>query len=135
MATKRVLLDTTLLIEFLRKRNKNKTVVRKMSDEYLFDISVLSRFEVEIGLKSDLQRSEYRLLLGRLTVLPLDQPSIEQAVETYTYLRRQNRTIELPDLLIGATALRHRLPVATLNKKHFSRIPHLDLLDLSPYFE
>ena len=36
--------------------------------------------------------------------------------------------IGLADLLIGATARRHKLPVATLNLKHFDRIPQINLI-------
>jgi len=44
-----------------------------------------------------------------------------------------NAKIELADLLIGATALRHDLPAATLNRNHFFHIPQLTLVDLSPH--
>jgi len=35
----------------------------------------------------------------------------------------------MPDLLIGAIALHENIPLATLNKKHFQRIPGLELLE------
>jgi len=36
--------------------------------------------------------------------------------------------IDLADLLIGATALTHNIPISTLNIKHFERIKKLELL-------
>jgi tRNA(fMet)-specific endonuclease VapC len=36
--------------------------------------------------------------------------------------------IDLADLLIGATAKYHNIPLATLNKKHFQRIDGLVLI-------
>lgn len=54
-------------------------------------------------------------------------------VETYNYLKQTNQFIGFQDLIIGTTALHYRLPLATLNHKHFSRIPELELVDLTPY--
>jgi predicted nucleic acid-binding protein len=36
--------------------------------------------------------------------------------------------IDLADILIGATALAHNMPIATLNEKHFCRIAGLDII-------
>lgn len=53
-------------------------------------------------------------------------------MDTYKALKPKNALIELADLLIGATAISNSVPLATLNKKHFERIPNLVLIDLSP---
>lgn len=36
--------------------------------------------------------------------------------------------IDIADLFIGATALTHNLPIATLNIKHFNRIKGLEII-------
>jgi tRNA(fMet)-specific endonuclease VapC len=36
--------------------------------------------------------------------------------------------IDLADILIGATALTHDIPLATLNTKHFERIKGLEII-------
>jgi predicted nucleic acid-binding protein len=36
--------------------------------------------------------------------------------------------IDLADILIGATALTHDIPLATLNRKHFERIKGLEII-------
>lgn len=36
--------------------------------------------------------------------------------------------IDLADILIGATALTHDIPLATLNIKHFERIKGLEII-------
>jgi predicted nucleic acid-binding protein len=46
----------------------------------------------------------------------------------YANLKKKNQLIDLADQLIGATAKSHRLPIATLNKKHFQRIERLILI-------
>jgi tRNA(fMet)-specific endonuclease VapC len=36
--------------------------------------------------------------------------------------------IDLADILIGATAITHNIPIATLNEKHFNRIKALEII-------
>ena len=55
----------------------------------------------------------------------LDSNCIQQAVSIHKALKRKNKMIEIPDLLIAATALTHQLPIATINKKHFERVEGL----------
>jgi predicted nucleic acid-binding protein len=38
--------------------------------------------------------------------------------------------IEIPDMLIGATAKANNLKLATLNKKHFERIKNLEIITI-----
>ncbi len=130
MATPNVLLDTTIVIDFLRKTNKQNSIFMQLLDQYQFYISVITQFETEIGLKSPQHQTEYQDLLARVVVLSIDSPCIEQAVEIHKYLKLNNALIGMADLLIGATALCYQLPVVTLNYKHFSLIPHLTLIDL-----
>jgi predicted nucleic acid-binding protein len=59
-----------------------------------------------------------------LTVLPLDQPVLEQAV-----LLRQQRKMGLGDALVAATALVHRRTLVTRNTADFAWVDGLQLLD------
>ncbi len=43
-------------------------------------------------------------------------------------LSRANKMIDLADILIGATAMTHNIPIATLNVKHFDRIKGLEII-------
>jgi tRNA(fMet)-specific endonuclease VapC len=60
-------------------------------------------------------------------VLPLDDEIVEQAAEIYANLYQGGELIPDADLLIGATALVHRLVIITNNERHFSRIPGLQI--------
>ena len=130
MATPRICLDTSILIDFSRKTNKQNTVIFQLSHQYRFSISVISAFEVQVGIKSAQQMHEYDQLMKEIEILPLDLPCIEQAVKTYHELKSKNAQIGLADLLIGTTALRYQLALATLNEKHFSRIQQLQIVKI-----
>jgi tRNA(fMet)-specific endonuclease VapC len=41
---------------------------------------------------------------------------------------KNNKIIDIADILIGATALSHNIPIATLNNNHFERIKNLELI-------
>lgn len=50
------------------------------------------------------------------------------AAEIYQDLKSRGILIETDDILIAATAISHDLRFATINRKHFERIPNLKLV-------
>lgn len=123
-----ILLDSSVLIDLFRKKDKSKSYFFELlSEENDFAISTITQYEIGIGNKSS--SSEFwNDLYGKLIILPFDQNCSDVAIEVYASLKKQNKLIDLADLLIGATAKNHRIPLATLNKKHFQRIEGLMLL-------
>ena len=66
--------------------------------------------------------------MKNLTVIPFDKTCSDTAIAIYLNLLKINKMIDLADILIGATALTHNIPIATLNVKHFERIKSLEIL-------
>lgn len=127
MAKKIICLDTSILIDYFRKKNKRKSFFFKLVKDYRFAISVITQFEILSGSNEN-QQEFWDQLFSRFRIIPLDQREVENASEIIKKLRSQNKIIELPDILIGATALTHGLELATLNKSHFERIENLSLI-------
>ncbi len=127
MAKPIICLDTSVVIDYFRKKNKSKTFLFKLAKDYDFAISVLSKFEILVG-SNEQQKEFWEKLFKIFEIIPLDQPEIEIASIVYKELKSQNKIIELPDILIGATAINHDLKLATLNKTHFERIESLMLI-------
>ncbi len=125
-----VLLDSSVIIDFFRKPDKTHSFLFQITESYLFALSVITLFEFKIGLKTEKQSEEFQLLISPMDVLPVDQNCINEAVKIYIKLKQQNALIELADILIAATALWHAIPLATMNYKHFQRIPEIDLIRL-----
>jgi len=46
-----ILLDTSILIDFFRKRDKSKSILFQLAGQYRFSISVITAFEIKIGIK------------------------------------------------------------------------------------
>jgi predicted nucleic acid-binding protein len=58
-------------------------------------------------------------------ILPFDRPEAVIYGDIVGLLRRRGQLIEAHDLMIAATALAQGHAVATLNTKHFRRVPNL----------
>jgi len=104
---RQVLYDTSMIIGYLRgKRNCKSKVEQVRNGKIIGFVSVITVFELYIGAF-------------------LASKSSEALKE----LSRSNELIELNDLFIGGTAVTLGLPVSTINRSHFSRIPKLKILD------
>ena len=124
-----VAVDTCVLIEFMRAKDKSKTMYAKLVRNTVpLYISTIVLFEVRAGLNASNQECLMGLL--RKTVcLPFDERTAEIAADLSRKLRRNRIQVESSDLFIAATAIAHDLPLATLNRKHFERIEGLILFD------
>ena len=64
----------------------------------------------------------------RIIILPFDKKANDIAIAITKQLKAKNQLIEIPDIFVGATAVANNLRIATLNKKHFERIPGLVII-------
>jgi predicted nucleic acid-binding protein len=123
-----ILLDTSVLIEMFRVKDKTATFFYRLSNNNNdFAISILTHYEIFRGSNS-VQDSFWTNFLKNIKVIPFDLISSNEAIGIYKLLKTQNQMIDLADLLIAATAIAHNLDLATLNLKHFSKIPNLRIL-------
>ena len=124
----KVLLDSSVLIEMFRKKDKEKTLFFNLSLSYR-DLCISSITYYEIGIGNRRSHTDYwELLSENLNLIPLDKVCSTSAVKIYLDLLKRNKMIDLADILIGATAIANNIPIATLNVKHFERIDGLEIL-------
>ena len=114
MATAELLVDTDVLIDHLRGDH------RLRRDGQRLGVSVVSRCELFAGRGT---AAALRSLLHTMIELPIDSSTAELAGIT-----RRRTGIATPDALIAATAIIHRIPVMTRNRRHFQRVPGLQVL-------
>lgn len=126
---KKLLLDTSVIIDFLRRKDKSESLFYKLSKEELH-ISIISHTELFAGKSIWEKQEAYEILLEvfkGVTIIPL----IEDISEKAGYIRAYNQSNSLIDSIIAATALHHKLDLATLNMKDFEKIKSLSLLSQS----
>ena len=103
-----VLVDTDLFVDHLRGAHALRVGRHRVS------YSVVTLAELVAGTSATAAVAE---LLAAFRARPVDAAIAERAGR----IRRESGIL-LPDALIAATALEHRLGLATRNRRHFERV-------------
>jgi len=118
------LFDTDVLIEHLRGNVTTTEMVIKAANADLAACSVLTRFELLGGMRSN-ERSSIRSLLSALVNLEVTTDVATRAGEWARTFRRSHANISSIDYLIAATAEIHGADLLTRNVKRFPMYPDL----------
>ena len=129
MENKTLLVDTSILIDYYRKTDKENSVwIKWIREGYDFAISSITKYEVYSGATTS-QLAFWKKVFASIEIIALDESCIDVAVEINAGLKRKRKQIEISDLFIAATAFSRGLPFATLNRKHFERIEELTIIE------
>ncbi|HEY4327172.1 MAG TPA: type II toxin-antitoxin system VapC family toxin [Mucilaginibacter sp.] len=123
-----MVIDTNIIIDHLRSKDKLASKLYQLSDEPTLYISAVSIYELYMGATSKDKEKDIKLVTESLIVLPFTDAVALQASKIYHQLKKENELIEFRDIFIAATCLVNGLSIATLNKKHFKRIEGLKIL-------
>jgi predicted nucleic acid-binding protein len=128
-----VMLDTSVLIAAERERLDLEALLWSLEPQTSVAISIITAAELLHGVERantaerKRRRSEYvEWLLRKFRVIDLTLDDAREYSRLWAALQSSGVTIGSHDLLLGATALRLRYRVGTLNINHFARIPNLD---------
>lgn len=125
----RVVVDTDLVIDYLRGKGQGVAVVRDLVRTGRLRLTAVSGFELRVG--SDfLSRRGNIMALFRHRTIPLDLQAALNAGQVASQLKAAGTPIGFADYLQAGICLRHGLPLATRNSKHFNRVDGLELADL-----
>lgn len=119
------LFDTDVLIEHLKGTEEATALLLEASSSGQAACSVLTRFELLAGMRSN-ERSQIRKLLDSLTNLETSPEVATRAGEWARSFRRSHEGISSIDYLIAATAEVHGADLFTRNVKHFPMFPGLE---------
>jgi tRNA(fMet)-specific endonuclease VapC len=125
-----ICLDTDILIAHKRAKtaDKDKTLLYRLAAQgYRYAVSSITVYELLRGDNQDEDRY-WKTMFSGMKILPFDFACAEKAAMIYKDLKQNGQLIAAEDLLIGATALQHRLKLATGNSRHFERIDGLILI-------
>jgi len=124
----RTVIDTTIFVEHLRKKNKLNSELAKLPNNSILFVSSVTVFELLTGATDSEKKFDVEEVLSDVFIIEFDRSVAERAAKIYRNLKGKNLMIEFRDIFIAATALTHNLPIKTLNTKHFNRIDGLELL-------
>ena len=112
----RLLLDTDILIEFLRGRLEAREYLESRTETLL--LSVITLAELYAGVRESGERTELDLLTQVVEIVPVDQETAVRA-GLYRNAFRKSHQIGIADALIAATAEAMQATLVTFNTKHF----------------
>lgn len=128
MKSKAILVDTSLVIDLLRRQDKQNSWLYDLAIQRVdISASILTHTEFYSGAsvwddkkaKQDLEK-----ILKGIKLIGVSESISKQGGK----LRMLN-SIDLVDAIIAATAVENDLPLATLNPKHFKKIAGLRLAE------
>ncbi len=106
-----VLVDSDIVIDHLRGA--------RPLPSFPLAYSVITRCELFAG-RDETER--LRRVLASMQEIPVDSSIAERGGAL-----KRTAQLQTPDALIAATALEHKLPLMTRNRRHFDRVAGLDL--------
>jgi tRNA(fMet)-specific endonuclease VapC len=113
VATAELLVDTDVLIDHLRG-------TRRLPDVERLGVSVVSRCELFAGTDEPQRLRRF--------LWPMIELAVDGAIAELAGITRRRTGIATPDALIAATALAHRIPLMTRNRRHFDRVDGLRVI-------
>jgi tRNA(fMet)-specific endonuclease VapC len=125
METREMVVDTSIFIEYLRAKDKKKSILFAIPDATQLYISSVTMYELLMGATDENKQKDIKLLTEDLPVLPFDESISKKAAEIYHQLRLENNMIDFRDIFIAATCIVFEMPLKSLNRKHFERIKGL----------
>lgn len=127
------LLDSDVVIDFLRQKDPGFSLVDKVSGEKLY-ISVVTWIEILYGIKkANLYGKRFVHFTHFLEdldieIIPIDDKVGIQFVDLKVNLERKGERLADFDLLVASTAKIQKSTLVTRNIKHFDGIPNLKIL-------
>ncbi|PJE62870.1 hypothetical protein COU88_02695 [Candidatus Roizmanbacteria bacterium CG10_big_fil_rev_8_21_14_0_10_39_6] len=125
---KRLLLDTSIIIDFLRQKQKQQTYLYMLSNEDLY-VSIITHTELYAGgsvWEKTSAQNELKDLFSGITILSLEY-EISCLAGKFKAL---HYSMSLIDCIIAATACIHTFTLVTLNMKDFVKIEGITLFDI-----
>ncbi|QEE16265.1 type II toxin-antitoxin system VapC family toxin [Promethearchaeum syntrophicum] len=134
-----ILVDTTFLIDALRKKEEVKKFLLKNSSETLFTTEI-NVFETYLGLfanKSlekkpsllEARKIHLEVLLSKFQILPFKRKSAIESAKVLGNLIRKGQKIEFRDGLIAGIAISNGInKILTKNTEHFIRIENIETI-------
>lgn len=120
--SKPVLVDTDVMVDFLRGQPKAVSLVSRHSAEIILSSIVVA--ELYAGVKGDGELNTLDDLLSLFRIVPVS-PSLAKAAGLYKRDHFKSHGVGLADAIVAATAVDEHADLKTLNTKHYPMLTRL----------
>jgi predicted nucleic acid-binding protein len=124
---KNILIDTNILIDFLRGKEKAREFLLSVAEESTLYCSVITVAEIYAGMREE-EKEKTDDLLDSLNIVEINRAVAEKAGEYKYQIRRQH--LELDDCMIAASAFYVKTLLVTGNGKHYP-MPDIEKIVIS----
>jgi tRNA(fMet)-specific endonuclease VapC len=130
MAADAVLVETTILVDFLRGSGDAADYLEATRPQATMICSAVTQAELIVGARTRAEVRAIDQLLARFQIEPIVAHDSGRSLK---WLRKYYHAqgVGFHDCLLAAAAVRLRIAVATLNEKHFKVLP--DVKVIRPY--
>ncbi|GHS98528.1 hypothetical protein FACS189421_07300 [Bacteroidia bacterium] len=127
------MVDTSVIIALFRKNEDAKKVLDSLNqdDVYICDITVLEILAGCFTVERREQAMNFLDVFGQLKNNELISDKAIQLMKRYCIQRTGQPPLMLPDCLIAAYAVLHKMELLTFNKKDFDFIQGIDIHSMS----
>lgn len=121
-----ILLDTSILIK-AQKDSRFAKMLDELADDLV--ISLITSSELIVGSRDSREKKENKSLANYFQILEINEEISELS---YHLIDKYGLKVKMGilDALIAATAMHHKVPLWTLNAKHFKQIEGLKLFEI-----
>jgi hypothetical protein len=123
---KRVLVDTSVWIEFFRANSSVSNNLELLLIADLAEVCGVVLFELLQGIKSEPEKIKIKEILLNLPYVEVNKIIWQKSAEISSDIKKKGFTVPFSDILIGALAIANNFSVFTLDK-HFELISGLEL--------
>ncbi|MCH6234981.1 type II toxin-antitoxin system VapC family toxin [Cognataquiflexum rubidum] len=127
MADRKLVIDTSIFIEFLRSKKKEETILFNISKDIDILTSSITQYELLMGASNQVKIQDVEMLLKGLEILPFNEKAAIKSAQIYHELKKRNKLIEFRDIFIASICMINNSEILSLNKKHFQGIEGLEL--------
>jgi tRNA(fMet)-specific endonuclease VapC len=121
-------LDSDVLIDYLRGAGPGRDLVREIRDSLAFRVTAVTAFELALGRSYAHDPAPADTLLAA-PCLPLTREAALRGGVVLRELRSINAGIEIRDAMQAGICLEVGLPLVTRNVRHFARVPGLQVVE------
>ena len=131
MAKKNVCVDTDVCIDFLRRKEPGLTLLIKLLEKFDPCITTITAFELHLGHIKMNRKDRIEGFIDQFNILPFNLEAAIISARIQALLDSRGEGIGIPDTLIAGICVAEKVPLLTLNAKHFSKIDELRLINIT----
>jgi predicted nucleic acid-binding protein len=129
METHRVCVDTDIVIDYLRGKNKNQHILPALISKYAVYISPISVYELYYGGYYSNKLKPVDDVLAMMIPFSWTVEDSKRSAQLHASISKTGETLSVKDVLIAGLCLSRSVPLVTRNVLHFSRIKGLKVID------